>query len=487
MMRIPSTRRSSFFEARVFTAAAVLTGLVAVALLPGGPQSARAAEAGTQAAAGAANQASGDQHPADDTPFDVRPSSAKLPYDTEYPAMGYSGPAANNPIARLQARLDKGEVKLEFRPGRGYLDSLLKALDIDPSSQSLVYSKTSLQVGSIRAATPRAIYFNEDTYVAWVQGSDQMELAAMDTSRGQVFYILRNQEAPGVKFDRQQANCLSCHDTYSLSGGGVPRFLLMSSYVDVGGNQLTHEGSILVTDQTEIRYRWGGWYVTGHQGNQVHLGNIQVRNVQELVHLDQVRRGNLDTLDGLFDTKPYLTNKSDIVAQLVLLHQVTVDELITRVNFEVRNALAKAAKGGAASGSPALPADTGKAVKEYMDALVDAMLFVDAARYTDTITGNSGFDQWFQARGPHDPSGRSLRELDLHTRLFKYPLSYLVYSPAFDALPKYATDYIYKRFADVLSGRDQDKKYAHRSPEDRKAVLAILKATKPAFVPFAGH
>jgi hypothetical protein len=101
MMRIPSTRRSSFFEARVFTAAAVLTGLVAVALLPGGPQSARAAEAGTQAAAGAANQASGDQHPADDTPFDVRPSSAKLPYDTEYPAMGYSGPAANNPIARL--------------------------------------------------------------------------------------------------------------------------------------------------------------------------------------------------------------------------------------------------------------------------------------------------------------------------------------------------------------------------------------------------
>jgi hypothetical protein len=427
-------------------------------------------------------------HAADDTPFGVRSPSAKLPYDTEYPVMGYSGPASNNPIARLQARMDKGEVKLEFRPGHGYLESLLKALDIDPSSQSLVYSKTSLQVGSIRAATPRAIYFNEDTYVAWVQGSDQMELSAMDTSLGQVFYILRNQEASAVKFDRQNANCLSCHDTYSLSGGGVPRFLLMSSYVDVGGEQLTHEGSILVTDQTELRYRWGGWYVTGHHGSQVHLGNIQVHNVQELVHLDQVRRGNLDTLDGLFDTKPYLTNKSDIVAQLVLLHQVTVDELITRVNFEVRTALAKAGeKVGAVAGKPALPADTGKALREYMDALVDAMLFVDAARYTDTITGNSGFDKWFQARGPRDPAGRSLRELDLHTRLFRYPLSYLVYSPAFDALPTYATDYIYKRFAEVLSGRDQDKRYAHLSAEDRKAVLGILKATKPAFAPFGGN
>src|SRR5262249_30914772 len=153
--------------------------------------------------------------------------------------MGYSGPAANNPIARLQARMDKGEVKLEFHPGRGYLDSLLKALDIDPSSQSLVYSKTSLQVGSIRAATPRAIYFNEDTYVGWVGGCDRMALPGMDPALGQFFYILRNKEAPAVKFDRQNANCLSCHDTYSLSGGGVPRFLLMSSYVDVGGEQLT--------------------------------------------------------------------------------------------------------------------------------------------------------------------------------------------------------------------------------------------------------
>jgi len=462
-----------------FSRALALAAVAAVALLSGGLRAAHGAETATQ--------------PADDTPFGVRSPSAKLPYDTEYPVMGYSGPATNNPIARLQARLDKGEVKLEFQPGHGYLDSLLKALDIDPSSQSLVYSKTSLQVGSIRAATPRAIYFNEDTYVAWVQGSDQMELAAMDTSLGQVFYILRNQapppnhSTPTVQFERQNANCLSCHDTYSLSGGGVPRFLLMSSYVDVGGEQLTHEGSILVTDQTELRYRWGGWYVTGHHGSQVHLGNIQVRNVQELVHLDQVRRGNLDTLDGLFDTKPYLTNKSDIVAQLILLHQVTVDELITRVNFEVRSALAKTAKGGAAGDHPTLTADARKALTEDLDALVDAMVFVDAAGYSDTITGNSGFDKWFQARGPRDPSGRSLRELDLHTRLFKYPLSYLVYSPAFDSLPRYATDYIYKRFAEVLSGKDQDKRYAHLSADDRKAVLGILKATKPAFAPFAGR
>ncbi|MEY4933169.1 MAG: hypothetical protein RLZZ403_1489, partial [Pseudomonadota bacterium] len=66
-----------------------------------------------------------------------------LTYDTEYPALGYSGVATENEVARLQARLDRGEAKLAFKEGRGYLDSLLGLLGIDPSSQSLVFSRTS--------------------------------------------------------------------------------------------------------------------------------------------------------------------------------------------------------------------------------------------------------------------------------------------------------------------------------------------------------
>jgi hypothetical protein len=410
--------------------------------------------------------------PSSSGPFGASPAS--LPYDREYPAIHYERTPRDNGIARLQARLDQGEVKLEFHPPRGYLDSLLAALSIDRSSQTLVYSKTSLQVGRIDAATPRAIYFNEDTYVAWVQGGENIEMGAMDAQLGQVFYVLPNQAGVAPHLKRLTLDCLACHDTYELSGGGVPRFLLMSTYVDTQGNQLTHEGQIITSDQTELKYRWGGWYVTGQSGDQVHLGNILVHNVEELVHLDQVRRGNLETLDGLFDTRPYLTDKSDIVALLVLQHQVDVQNIITRVNFEVRSALAKD-KGRQPS------AKTKAQLKPFMDELADSMLFVDAVHFTSKITGNSGFDRWFEARGPRDRLGRSLRDLDLKTRLFKYPLSYLIYSASFDALPDYAKSYVYGRFIEALSAGDTRPAHSQLTPDERTATLEILTATKPDF------
>ncbi len=447
-------------------------------------------------ATGAAGASSGDAASAgSDTSLFGAPTT--LTYDTEYPVIGYARAARDDAVARLEARIERGEVSLEYRAPRGYLDSLLSALGIDPSSQALVYSKTSLQTNAITAATPRAIYFNDDTYVGWVQGSgENLELAAMDSKLGQVFYTLANRPSESVRLQRKILDCLACHDTYELSGGGVPRFLLMSTYTDVLGNQLTHEGQIITSDQTPLKYRWGGWYVTGRSGDQVHLGNIQVHSVYELVQLDKVRRGNLATLDALFDTRPYLTDRSDIVALLVLQHQVDVQNLITRVNFEVREALARARQGrsrpgGSGSADPpggsglaALPEKTRAALKEYLDSLVAAMLFVDATRFTSPIRGDSGFQAWFEARGPRDRLGRSLRDLDLTTRLFKYPLSYLVYSASFDALPDAARTYVYGRFADILSGRDASGTYSFLSDSDRQAILEILTATKPSFARF---
>ncbi|MGC1459956.1 MAG: hypothetical protein WA825_16890 [Steroidobacteraceae bacterium] len=396
-------------------------------------------------------------------PF-ARPPPTKLPYDTEYPVMHYGRTPSHNAIARLQQRLAAGEVKLTFSAPRGYLDSLLQALAIDASSQVLVYSKTSLQKGAISAATPRALYFDANTYVGYVRDGANLELGTMDSELGQVFYTLPNHAVatPGLK--RETLTCLACHDTYEMSGGGVPRFLLMSSYVDIHGNQLTHEDSILTTDETPLESRWGGWYVTGHTGTQVHVGNILVTNVQQLVKLDLVRRGNIDSLDDLFDTKPYLTDKSDVVALLVLQHQETVQNLLTRVNFEVRKALAHAG-----NKPEALTAKTREALQGFMDDLAKAMLFEDAVPYVDSIRGNSGFDAWFQKQGIKDSQGRSLRELDLKTRLFRYPLSFLVYTPAFDGLPAYARDYLFGRFAAALPGRD---------------ALQILAATKPAFAQY---
>jgi hypothetical protein len=46
-----------------------------------------------------------------------------------------------------------------------------------------------------------------------------------------------------------------------------------------------------------------------------HLGNILAEPGEDVSNLDTLHRENIDT--SLFDTAPYLTDKSDIVALLV--------------------------------------------------------------------------------------------------------------------------------------------------------------------------
>lgn len=418
-----------------------------------------------------------------DRSLSVPPARTALRYDADYPDIGYAGTPVNNSVARLQTRLDRGEVTLKFDPTRGYLDSLLQALGIDSSSQTLVYSKTSLQIDAINAATPRAIYFNDDTYVAWVQGTHLLELVAMDSALGPVFYTLPNQEGAATQLQREMSRCLSCHDTYSMMGGGVPRFLFMSTLVGLNGEVLTSQPGSETTDETPLRDRWGGWYVTGQQGDLDHLGNILVRSAADLRNMERVRRGNLDTLDELFDTRPYLTDKSDIVALLVFEHQAYVHNLITRANFKSRTVLAREGNGSSVATRTwkDLSPQTQVALKAMLEPLVNAMLFVDAAGITSRITSGSRFDVWFQAQGPRDRQGRSLRDLDLSTRLFKYPMSYLVYSQAFAGLPDCAKSYVYSRFVDILSGRDASPLYSQLSASDRQTLMGILAETKPEF------
>ena len=109
------------------------------------------------------------------------------------------------------------------------------------------------------------------------------------------------------------------------------------------------------------------------------------------------------------------------------------------------------------------------------------MLFVDAARLTAPISGDSGFSAHFEAQGPRDSHGRSLRDFDLKTRLFKYPLSFLIYSEGFDHLPTGAKDYVYGRLNEILRGRNASATYSCLTAQDRQALLEILSATKPDF------
>jgi hypothetical protein len=433
-------------------ALAVLGGLAALAVT-GAPER----QAASRTIAAAASVAVEGVAPS------VEPEGPMLRYDREYPTIPYNRGKRRDAVAALIERIGRGEAKLAYRPPRGYLDSLLAALDIAPASQTLVYSQTSLQSRLIRPSTPRAIYFNDDVYVAFVQ-QGPIEIGAMDPSLGPVFYLL--EQAPGTPaFSAELGKCMSCHDSYSLSGGGAPRFIVGSGYTGTTGMHVSHEGWILVSDRTPLKSRWGGWYVTGRHGDQVHLGNIKIKSLADFERLEEMRIGNLETLDGLFDVTPYPTNKSDIVALLVLQHQADVQNLITRLSYDARTA----------------GETQTELVAETTERLLRMMLFVEAVEYTAPISGDPKFVAQFARRAVRDGEGRSLRDFDLTRRLFRYPLSYLIYSSAFEALPEETKNGFYARLDAVLTGEDRSEDFARLAPADRAAIREILLATKPDF------
>lgn len=382
--------------------------------------------------------------------------SGELRYDREFPVIGYSQRTPHDAVSVLAERINNGSVELSFDAQRGYLDALLDALDIDPTSQLLVFSKTSLQVDGVTAATPRAIYFNDDVYVAWVPGADSIELAALDAELGPVFYTLSQASTPVA--ERHVGLCLSCHDSYSMTGGGVPRFITGSGYVGKDGTIVAHEGWILTSDRTPLRSRWGGWYVSGMHGEQTHLGNIAVDSVYDLEDLESLRNGNHLDVAELLDVSAYITDKSDIVALLILEHQVTVQNAIVRLNWDFRQE------------------------REFdVEPLVRALLFDGTPALSGPISGTAGFEAVFAARAVEDSRGRSLREFDLESRLFRYPLSYVIHSPAFAALPNEALRAVLFRIESELTGQDAKIEDLPGDAASRAAAWEILLDTRPEF------
>jgi len=114
----------------------------------------------------------------------------------DHPAIRYTAGDLDNPLVRLNERLAKGEVRLTYDAGHGYLTSLLDALSIPVSSQMLVFSKTSFQADLITMHNPRAVFFGDTVFVGWVRGADVLEIATADRRQGSVFYTL-TQKAPG--------------------------------------------------------------------------------------------------------------------------------------------------------------------------------------------------------------------------------------------------------------------------------------------------
>ncbi|MBI2425909.1 MAG: hypothetical protein HYV27_24000 [Candidatus Hydrogenedentes bacterium] len=393
--------------------------------------------------------------------------------------INYSRATPVNAISRLQEGIENGTVALDFDPQSGYLKPVLAALGIASESQVLVFSKTSFQNDYISPTTPRAIYFNDDSYVGTVQHGNVIEISTADPELGAVFYALRQEQTGRPEFVRQGHECLQCHA--SALTNNLPGHVVRSVYTDAKGFPLFGAGTHLTTQSSPFEERWGGWYVTGTHGAARHLGNTLARATENGAEFDPEAGANRTALDPRVDAGRYLTPHSDIVALMVLEHQTQMHNLITEAGFHTRMALRdQAVMDKILNRAPdILSESTQRRIASAGDKLVRHMLFVDEVELDDPIVGTSGYTERFAALGPFDGQGRSLREFDLESRLFKYPLSYLIYSPQFDGLPEEMKGYVYQRLWGILTGVENTPDYLHLTNAKSRAIREILLATKP--------
>ena len=383
----------------------------------------------------------------------------------DHPAIQYAQATGEDPMARLDKKIDAGQVKLDYAAkGFGYLPALLKNLDINVDSQVLVFSKTSIQAKHISPATPRAIYFNDNVSVGFVRDGDVLEITSLDPKKGIQLYGMDAEKGDKPDLSRRD-DCLECHQGPATLG--VPGLMISSVHPSTGVRGNEHGNSFITDDRTPFAELWGGWYVTGTHGSQTDLGNNT--NLVDPVHPGGPAEGdtqNLTSLAQFFDTSKYLAPTSDIVALMVLEHQTRMTNLMTRIGWDVR----------IAQHDGKLKTDETQLNAE-IDEMVRYMLFRDEAPLKAPVTGVSTFTKTFPERGPRDKQGRSLRDFDLKTRLFRYPLSYMIYTAAFDGMPDVARERVYRRLYDILTGKVAVENPL--LPADRSAILEIVHETKP--------
>jgi hypothetical protein len=397
----------------------------------------------------------------------------------------YRSDDISDPVAKLQKQLEQGKARLVYdEKDHGYLKSVLKLLDVPVSSQTLVFSKTSFQYPKISPEHPRALYYNDDIYVGSVHEGKEIEIVSFDARQGAIFYLLHEQKADKPAFERAELDCTQCH--IAAGTRGIPGVFVRSVAPTATGTLVTGAPTFITDQDSPFNQRWGGWYVTGKLAD----GTLANATAPEGASGKDVK---LATLEKPYDPSAYLTPGSDAVALLVLGHQTQMHNLITLTNYKTRialHALANQSAGaGSAEGAVAqataegpLPQATRKQFERPAEQLLRYLLFANETELPDldgkAVIASSAFAREFAARGPRDSKGRSLRDFDLSTRLFRYPCSYLVYTDAFDALPEPSKSYVYHRLLEILSGQDKDPDFDSLSAQDRQAILEILLETK---------
>lgn len=397
----------------------------------------------------------------------------------ELPPINYSKTEPTDRIARLRDDLKAGRIALDAKlPEKAFVGELLKALEIPAASQVLVFSKTSLQNSHINPRQPRALYFSEDIYFGWSHGSDKYEIISADPKLGAVFYLLERDPAAGkIEVFRESGECFSCHA--SSRTGGRPGMTVRSLYVDKSGQPIFSAGSFQVDHATPFEERWGGWYVTGYHGAARHLGNIFSEPMPDgRATFDRDEGANVTELDKFFDTSDYLLGTSDIVALMVMEHQIAVHNRFIEGDYTVRSALYRSRQLNRELGvddPDALSDSCRRIISHQADNIIEALLFRDEAPLPEGGIDSKGpFMAAFQDAAIPGRQGRSLRDFQLLDRLFKYRCSYMIHSSSFRNLPVELKQVLLARLDGILTGSGESKLGDHLAASEREKIREIL-------------
>ena len=394
----------------------------------------------------------------------------------------YSDTTPNDATQQLEHLMAAGKVKIDRTDAWTVLRDVMQQFDIPKESQVMVFSKTSKQNDRISPQTPRVVYFGDNAYIGYCLGGS-IEVATIDPKLGPIFYLLDPYEEPAKPLHFQRDNsCLSCH------GGPftpeVPGVIVRSVYPGPEGHPIMSQGSTVVDTTTPFTERWGGWYVTGRHGNVLHRGNVTAteKNDQS-VDIDFQAGANIADLAKFFDITPYPRKQSDIVALMVLEHQTSVQNILTKANQASLRAMHMQTSLQRELGEAVLtePAGTARRIIDHCaDDVVEAMLFKDEAALPDGgIEGDPAFQTAFTKNAPQSRDGRSLKDFQLLHRLFKYRCSYMVYSLTFQHLTAPLKQTVLQRLRTILEGKDTTGQFAYLGETERGHIRRILAETLP--------
>jgi hypothetical protein len=285
---------------------------------------------------------------------------------------------------------------------------------------------------------------------------------SLDPELGGIYYLFDiPKETKPLRIERSE-RCMNCHagdDT-----GHVPGLVVKSVLPGPTGGSLTAYRLEQTGHGIPFEQRFGGWHVTGTHGITNHWGNLTGR----------MTAGTLTKIPNppgeRFSYAKYPVATSDILPQLLHEHQAGFVNRVVEASYRARTALH--------AGHGKLTSMQASELDEQARIITRYLLFADEVPLPPGgVEGDSAYKADFLRTRRTAPGEVSLKEFDLHTRLFKHRCSYMIYSPVFTGLPPAMKQRVYRRLGLALSQEKADKEYAYLPAAEKQAIRGILKAT----------